>query len=64
MQNLPSFKLLVKEALLITTGAQSTYKTESLCGAERLRNYLFSLSAAPTGHAKPAYERDIVSCLK
>lgn len=42
----PLFKLLVKEVLLITTGAQATHKTQRQCGAERLRNYLFSLSAA------------------
>lgn len=36
----------MKEVLLITTGAQATHKTQRQCGAERLRNYLFSLSAA------------------
>lgn len=57
-------KLLVKGAWLITTGALATHKTQRQCGAERLGNCLFSLSAAPKGPAKPASEGDIVSLLK
>jgi hypothetical protein len=57
---LPLFRMLEQRVLFITTGALATHKTQRQYGAERLRNYLFSLSAAPVGHAKPPLEKEIL----